>query len=81
MQMDTLAGGSGAGGGFCRLLKNWGSGKEGVTQWGAPPPRTHWFREPPVSLCNLMAVDIIEDWMRKTREKGVVDRVKRMMRE
>lgn len=24
-------------GGFCRLLKNWGSGKEGVTQWGAPP--------------------------------------------
>lgn len=48
---------------------------------GASPPRTHWIREPPVSLCNLMAVDIIEDWTCKTREKGVVDRVKRMMRE
>lgn len=32
-----------------------------------------------MSLCNLMAVDIIEDWTCKTREKGVVDRVKRMM--
>ena len=52
-----------------------------VSHSGAPPPRTHWIREPPVSLCNLMAVDIIEDWMRKMREKGVVDRVKRMMRE
>lgn len=79
--MDTLAGGSGGGGGFLQAVEELGLRKGGYHTVGRPPPRTHWIREPPVSLCNLMAVDIIEDWMRKMREKGVVDRVKRMMRE